>query len=528
MARLTFDVLPVDAAILEGVVRAFGLYFQLVNLAEERDRVRRRGPPRPGHPRRVRGRARCETPSRCAARATDAAVALRRLSRGPGPDGPSDRGPPPHRPRRAAPRDRAPPRAARRPAAHPVGRPRPPAPAARGDRAAVADRRAPPRRPVADRRGPHRDGRLRRDDLPAHAAAVPARSSRRLPAPRAGGDSRARAGRRRRRSCASARGSGAIATAIPPSRPRSPRRPSGSRPTTSCVATRLSRPACPDARGQGSRATASRPRSPTPARGRRWRMPVACRARSRSAIPDEPFRQRFGFIAERLRRTRRGSSGLGERRGGRWAGRLRDTPDELIDELAEVQDAAGRRRPRAVRLGRGAGLPLAGRDLRLPPRRARGPPARGRSPAIGWLPARDLSAATRRGRSRPSGRSPRSSAASAPRRVRRATSSRSRRPTDVTDVLDLAEQRGRGTARQPRRRSAPRVVRRAHRRRADPRRPAHRRRVPRAPRHRGRPPGGDARLLRFEQGGRATSPRTGCSIGPRRTSSRSRTATASS
>ena len=39
--RVTFDVLPVDADTLEGVVRAFGLYFQLVNLAEARDRVRR-------------------------------------------------------------------------------------------------------------------------------------------------------------------------------------------------------------------------------------------------------------------------------------------------------------------------------------------------------------------------------------------------------------------------------------------------------------------------------------------------------
>src|SRR5262245_52277512 len=39
--RVAFDVLPVDAETLEGVVRAFGLYFQLVNLAEARDRVRR-------------------------------------------------------------------------------------------------------------------------------------------------------------------------------------------------------------------------------------------------------------------------------------------------------------------------------------------------------------------------------------------------------------------------------------------------------------------------------------------------------
>ena len=39
--RVAFDVLPVEAHVLEGVVRAFGLYFQLINLAEARDRVRR-------------------------------------------------------------------------------------------------------------------------------------------------------------------------------------------------------------------------------------------------------------------------------------------------------------------------------------------------------------------------------------------------------------------------------------------------------------------------------------------------------
>jgi phosphoenolpyruvate carboxylase len=39
--RVSFDVLPVAAEMLEGVVRAFGLYFQLVNLAEARDHVRR-------------------------------------------------------------------------------------------------------------------------------------------------------------------------------------------------------------------------------------------------------------------------------------------------------------------------------------------------------------------------------------------------------------------------------------------------------------------------------------------------------
>ena len=41
--RVAFDVLPIDAATLEGVVRAFGLYFQLINLAEARERVRQAG-----------------------------------------------------------------------------------------------------------------------------------------------------------------------------------------------------------------------------------------------------------------------------------------------------------------------------------------------------------------------------------------------------------------------------------------------------------------------------------------------------
>jgi phosphoenolpyruvate carboxylase len=42
VARLDLDVAALDPASLEGVVRAFGLYFQLVNLAEQRDVVRQR------------------------------------------------------------------------------------------------------------------------------------------------------------------------------------------------------------------------------------------------------------------------------------------------------------------------------------------------------------------------------------------------------------------------------------------------------------------------------------------------------
>jgi phosphoenolpyruvate carboxylase len=42
-ARLALDVPATDPATLEAVVRAFGLYFQLVNLAEQRARIRARG-----------------------------------------------------------------------------------------------------------------------------------------------------------------------------------------------------------------------------------------------------------------------------------------------------------------------------------------------------------------------------------------------------------------------------------------------------------------------------------------------------
>src|SRR5204863_8040421 len=51
-------------------------------------------------------------------------------------------------------------------------------------------------------------------------------------------------------------------------------------------------------------------------------------------FPDEPYRQRFGFIAERLRRTRAALTGDAGPRAGRYGG-----PAELDAELAEVQDA---------------------------------------------------------------------------------------------------------------------------------------------------------------------------------------------
>ena len=125
-----------------------------------------------------------------------------------------DRGSAAHGPRRAAAR-RPPPRAPGRSAARAGGRPRHPAPAPRGDLAAVADRGAPAGHADADRRGPDRDGRLRRDAVPARAAAVQ---------PRRHVAARARAARAsasssrppRPRSCDSARGSAPIATATRP------------------------------------------------------------------------------------------------------------------------------------------------------------------------------------------------------------------------------------------------------------------------------------------------------------------------
>lgn len=54
----------------------------------------------------------------------------------------------------------------------------------------------------------------------------------------------------------------------------------------------------------------------------------------RRRFPDEPYRQRFGFIAERLRRTRAALTGEAAPRTGRYG-----SPADLDAELAEVQDA---------------------------------------------------------------------------------------------------------------------------------------------------------------------------------------------
>ncbi|MEX2011746.1 MAG: phosphoenolpyruvate carboxylase [Chloroflexota bacterium] len=54
----------------------------------------------------------------------------------------------------------------------------------------------------------------------------------------------------------------------------------------------------------------------------------------RRRFPDEPYRRRFGFIAERLRRTRAHLTGVVAPVAGRY-----ESPDELVSEIEEVQEA---------------------------------------------------------------------------------------------------------------------------------------------------------------------------------------------
>ncbi len=97
---------------------------------------------------------------------------------------------------------------------------------------------------------------------------------------------------------------------------------------------------------------------------------------------DEPYRRRLGAMAERLRRTRSALIGAAAPICRSLSRRRR-----VRRRARRAVRCAGRRRPRADRLRRGPGPPLAGPDLRLPSRRPRGPPAQ-RDPG--------------RGRSRPS------------------------------------------------------------------------------------------------------------------------------
>ena len=94
------------------------------------------------------------------------------------------------------------------------------------------------------------------------------------------------------------------------------------------VATRLMQTISPEAPGTAvARALASRLARDAE------ELPEADR-QLRRRFPDEPYRQRFGFIAERIRRTRAGLTGEAAPLTGRY-----HAPEELDGELAELQAA---------------------------------------------------------------------------------------------------------------------------------------------------------------------------------------------
>ena len=231
-------------------------------------------------------------------------------------------------------------------------------------------------------------------------------------------------------------------------------------------------------------------------------------------FPDEPFRQRLGFVAERLRHTR--VRLLGERRGA-TTGRVRDA---LRGPRRAPRDpgGAGRRRPRPICLGGRPRLRLAGRDVRVPPREPRGPAAcGGPPPGAGRGGGRGQCLRARRS-SRPSDRSPGSSASSGSAALSRYIVSFTAGVADVIDVLELATVAGVGGRwrSMSSRCSSPPIALTAAGEileglLGDSA-------LPGAPPRARRPPGGDARLLRLEQGVGLRRRELAASTGPRRIS----------
>ena len=225
----------------------------------------------------------------------------------------------------------------------------------------------------------------------------------------------------------------------------------------------------------------------------------------RRRFPDEPYRQRFGFIAERLRRTRAALTGEPAPRSGRYADAA-----ELDAELAELQEALLADGLERVAWGEVAdlrwqvgtfGFHLASLEVRQHATVHRAALAALRAGAPGSTAGRGGRAARRGARHVPGGRRD-------PGPLRRGclpsgrSSASPSSASDVTDVLELASARRRADAPPPVLDVVPlfESTRRARRRRADPRRAPRRPRVSRPPRRPRRSPGGDARLLRLEQG----------------------------
>ena len=216
--RVEAELDGLDLGAIEAVISAFSLYFQLVNLAEARGRVRA-----------LRRRERAARDGLLEDSVAEAIARLRRAGRDDararrhprpaahhaGAHRPSDGGAPADGAHRPASLRRAP-RAAGRPAPDAVRGPRGPAAPARGDHAPVADGGPALGRAGAARRGPHGDGRVRCDAVHARAPAV---SRDRCGARRTGWEGAAdrhATAARARRSCASARGSAATATGTRP------------------------------------------------------------------------------------------------------------------------------------------------------------------------------------------------------------------------------------------------------------------------------------------------------------------------
>ena len=115
-------------------------------------------------------------------------------------------------------------------------------------------------------------------------------------------------------------------------------------------------------------------RSTTRSRSTRRSCPRRC-ASSGADFPEEPYRQRLGAIAERIRRTRAAMTGEPGARTGGYA-----SAGALDAELGLAPARAGRGRPGPRGVGRGRRPALAAADVRVPPRLARGAPARRRPP----------------------------------------------------------------------------------------------------------------------------------------------------
>jgi phosphoenolpyruvate carboxylase len=322
--RVTFDVLPVDAETLEGVVRAFGLYFQLINLAEARDRVRR---------------------ATRRARTTSGASEAVRL--------------------RAALRRRGAREALGQIRVHPVLTAHPTE--ARRRTVLVALRRVArllgqmddPRLPPADDRDIRRQLReeisllwrtaeLRRgtptpiDEVRTAMVVFDETLYRLVPRLYSLADTMLPGARSPR-----------VRELEPPATPAFLRFGSwigadrDGHPAVTAVVTEETMRVQADHVVRGHEAVATRLSQTIAAKVRGHAVPAALAHRliadelampelARSLaerFPDEPFRQRFGFIAERLRHTR--VRLLGERRGATTPGYA--SPDELLEELVEVQ-----------------------------------------------------------------------------------------------------------------------------------------------------------------------------------------------